>query len=227
MYIELKPLSEKDDLSKLEISKVDWDVVVDGKPQQLVRIEDRPHGEGGEYGINEYYIYPFCQEMTVENLTPYWGTRGGVAWGFSFEYKNYFRGGNGFHKNDEIRRGASCWITRNGKKFYEIRGRDHEYALAKAQVELVQLMEGPVEVCSRDWEKKLIGGKVWYKGQPGVISRIVDGQGQIFIKPDGIDSFKPHESDYESDYDKDCWIQDYGDGFSVDFLSSHIGWFRK
>ena len=85
MYYELKPLRDTDNLSELSISKLEWDVEINDTPQQLVRIDDKPHGEGGYYGLNEYYVYPLSEKMTTSNLTPYWGYRGGVCWGIHFE----------------------------------------------------------------------------------------------------------------------------------------------
>lgn len=227
MYVELKRLSEKDDLSKLSISKIDWDVEIGGISQQLVRITDRAHGEGGEYGINEYYVYPLREEMSVKNLTPYWGLKGGIAWGIHFEYKNYFRPGNGFNKDSQIRENGSCWITRNGKKFYEVSGIKHEYALAKAQALIVELSECGIEFYERNWEAQVIGKKVWYHNQPAKIKRVVKEQGCFILEPDGIDFFEPEPYSYDDEEERKDWINDYGIDLKVEFLSSNIHWFRK
>lgn len=227
MCIELKALSKKDDLSKLIIVKVDWDIVINKIPQQLVKIKGRAHGEGGEYGINEYYVYPLNEEMTVDNLTPYWGIKGGVAWGIYFEYKNSFIHGNGFHKNDQIRENGRCWITRNGEKFCEVPGRKHEYALAKAQTLLIELEECSIPIFSRNWEEKIIGRKIWYYNQPAIVERICDGQGAMILIPDGINKFEPQPWQVDEDETKEEWIMECGSCVKVDLLSSSIWWFRK
>jgi len=173
---ELNPLSKKDDLSTLKTQALDWDAIIDGKDYNIISIPERPHSEGGsEYGLNDYYAYPSDQLVSINNLTPYQGSRGGVSWGFVFKYNNHFRHGNGNHKDDEIQKRSSCYITRNGENFYEVYGRSHEYTLAKAQVCLVEFLEGLMDVISRNWDKKLINNIIWHKDRKGIIIDIEEG----------------------------------------------------
>jgi len=227
MEIELKCLSESDNLSDLSIKKVDWDVVIDGESQQVVAIDDRPHGEGSSYGLNCYYVYPLDEVMSIDNLTPYWGIKGGVSWGIHFEYNNYYRAGNGFTKQDEIREGGQCWITRNGEKFYEVSGRKHEYALAKAQTLIVEIEESGWGFFNRNWEKNFIGRKVYYNNQPAKIERICEGQGAMIIVPDGIEAFEPQVWQIDENESKEECMAENGLSVKADIFSPHIWWFRE
>jgi hypothetical protein len=165
--------------------------------------------------------------MSVDNLIPYWGARGGAVFGIHFEYNNFIRHGNGFHKSTQIQENGSCWITRNGEKFYEVSGRSHEYALAKAQSLIVDLSESFFSVFSRNWKEEIKGRKVWHHNQPAKVKYICEGQGAMILEPDGIDKFEPQIWQIDEDQDRQEWMAEYGDSVKVDMLSESVHWFRK
>lgn len=219
MYVELNPVNDKDELSKLKIEKIDWDVVVHNTPYQIVRIVDRPHGEGGKYGINEYYAYPLNEEMSIENLAGFWGRP--INWGISFEENNSSKTK---WNHTSINSTGKCIITRNGEPFYHIPCRDMSYGLAKAQFLIVEFDEHPIGFIDRNWEKNLIGRKVWYKESPAIVKRV--NEGEVFIVPDGIKEFPiPNSWKKDSIENPDIW-NDYKDGLNVEFLSPNVVWFR-
>lgn len=225
MIVELRPLSEKDNLEELSLQKVNWDIYLEGDSDdessgsyQCVRIEERPHGEGGRHGINRFYVHPLGTEPTVENLTPFWGEP--ILWGIHFQKRHYYK----YKWNrDSIESSGNCWITRNGKKFYEISGRDYQYALASAQVKLMEIQESlPMDINERDWDKKELGRKIEWYNLPCTIERFVLDQGCMMLKLDTpID-----EREVYNNFDEDD-ITEIFDSVKVEYLCPHIEWYPR
>ena len=219
--VDIKLIQKDTDLSKCKIRKIDWDLVVRAIPYQVVAIDGYCHTIGGKWRNNNYWAYPLEKEMTTENLIQFNGEP--VKWGIHCEDTSYIRPGNGFHKDTEIRKSIDCYITRNGEKFYEIYAGSYQYALAKAQVCLIQLQEHVIDFFERGWEKKNVGRKVWYRDDPAYIDHFVVDQGCIILKPDGIKNFSVPANVTEDD---EHLYDDYRDSVKVEYLSENIYWFR-
>lgn len=207
-------LIEKDtDLSGLK-RPIGWDLEIKGVPYDVYQVDGHIHTIGGKWGENSYWACPAGETPTYENLVQFNGDA--PTWGVTFDRVNYTR--NKWDE-DSVECNGQCWITRNGKKFYEIPARYMDYGLAKAQSLLVDLLEScPLYLAERTWKEQAIGKKIWYDGQPAIIERIND-ENELWVIPDGIPCFNPPVG-WEGDYD------DYKDGLRTSLLSTSITWFR-
>jgi len=119
---------------------------------------------------------------------------------------------------DEVRK--QCWadIYMNDKLCYRhtMGGRDVLPMLASLQHILTRLMDHPVQLWRPDWDG-MIGRKVWYRDDPGVVDAYWPDQGALLLKADG-GMFRPaaHYDDEAPD-----------DTVKEEFLSPHIWWFRS
>lgn len=147
-------------------------------------------------------------------------------------------------KWDEYRisKGVQVTITANGKPFYEFGSYDTNYAFAKAQQLVVQLMEHPYNFLEPETEK---GRKIYFYGLPATI-RPSSQPGEIGIIPDysvGISKnewwrlynlrrkpvggepdkeWADSEIEDNAEYEHDDYIN-WGDALS----DGNIKWFRK
>lgn len=211
---EIKLIKKDTNLSHLK-KPVGWDLEVRGEPYDVYRIEGFNHTLGGKWGENCYWACPAGENPTYENLIQFGGSA--PTWGVTFDEVNYTK-----TKWDEteIRNNGVCWITRNGKKFYSVMGRDMNYALSKAQYFIVKLLEEcPLYLNDRNWKEQAVGRKVWYQNQPAIIERVTS-KNELWIVPYNIKEFHS-----PSGWSKGEW-EDYKDGLIVELLSPHIDWFR-
>ncbi|MDA2014178.1 hypothetical protein PDM95_00865 [Bacillus cereus] len=209
----IKLIDETTDLS--QVSKpIGWDLEVNGVPYDVYRIDGYNHTLGGKFSENCYWACPAGERPTYKNLIEFNGDA--PTWGVVFDRSNYIK-----TKWDEtsVECNGSCWITRNGKKFYRVSARYMDYGLASAQHILVNLLEGPLNLSERDWKEQTIGRKIWYENQPARITRIND-ENELWIEPDGIPCFKAPAHGGCDDY------SDYENGLRVDLLSPDIYWYR-
>lgn len=212
---DIKLIDENTDLSNLK-KPYGWDLEIEGTPYDVYRIDGFVHSIGGKWGENCFWACPVGEIPTHENLIEFNGDA--PTWGIKFDRRNYIK-----CKWDEtsVEANGTCWITRNGKDFYNIPARYMDYGLAKAQHLLVSLLEEcPLYLSERTWKEQAIGRKVWYEGQPAKITRITEDN-ELWIVPDGIEKFvaPPH---WGTDFDYD----DYEDGLRVELLSPNINWYR-
>lgn len=209
-------LIEKDDIASIKYHKLDWDVVVKGVPYQIIRVEGFVHTIGGrlDYGDgNNFWAYPLNETLNYENLIEFNGCPG-ARWGIEFSPVHYIK-----TKWDEteILQGRKLIITRNDLPFYDGFITFNE---AIAYIKDGILDEHPLRLNERDFDKKCIGRKVWWRSEPGIITRYIDKQACVIIEPDGIDTFTvPAEFAEEKDY--------YCDGdVKTSIFDNHIWWFR-
>ena len=201
----------------VEFSKLDWDVEVNGIPYQIVRAKGYAHCIGGrlDWGEgNDFWAYPLNESMTYENLIEFDGVPG-ATWGLEYTPTNYIK-----TKWDEteIRSGRKLLITRNGKPFCDEWMTFHQ---AIAYIKDGILDEHPLDLNSRDFDKKCIGRKVWWRSEPAVITDYVQGQACVILAPDGISQFTlPNEFK-----DDDIFSYDEPD-IKVSIFDEHIYWFR-
>jgi hypothetical protein len=253
-----KPTDKRIIWDNIKFHNLDWDVEIRGLPYQCVTATYYPDGIpdpkqfpyslgvklnhclGGNFGENNYYVYPLFRESnpkrgirddveyiledpgpTKDNLIEYNGRS--VCWSIAFEETNYFRKG-------EIREGGLCTIFRNGKKFYEIGAREMQYGLSKAQYFLMQLQEHPINFWSRKWRDELIDRKIWYNSDPCIIRSIIEDQGCIMIEPDReyTKLFRPSPWQIDADDVFDPLTHyNGGEDIKADYLDPHINWFRN
>lgn len=195
---------------------IDWDVVIDGVPHFVVKVEGYVHTIGGRYGENDLWAYPRDKAPNYETLIEF-NSEKPVAWGIQYEPKNYTE-----TKWDETSayNSGGITITRNGEVFCHVAGGLY-YGIDKARVMIAQFEDHPLELNSILFRPKAIGRKVWWRSEPAVITRYVDRQACVILEPDGIDHFTvPAEfAKEDSEYYEDRTVK-------ADILDRNIWWFR-
>ena len=222
-----KPTRQEWNNKELRISKINWDIVVHNIEHQAVQIYDLKdnglyHCIGGKFGENNYYVYPLffkdqdelhsdhkihpiTEDLIFDHLVPFNG-HAGATWGFKVEEKQSTRKG-------EIRSNIELIITRNNKTFYEEFYGDLAYASNIAQLQIAQFQEHPIWFNERNWQKYTIDRPVWWKGNPGIITDLIESQGCVMISPDQkfIESFPGNHEESR---------------IKTTYLDPNIGWFR-
>lgn len=195
---------------------MDWDVVINDIPHYVVKLEGYVHTIGGKYRENDLWAYPRDKLPSYETLVEF-DCDNPVAWGISYEPQNYtyFKWGE-----TEARSSEGIAITRNGRVFCKIAG-GLNYGIDKARVMITEFIEHPLELDTIDFDKKAVGRKVWWRSEPAIITRYINGQACVILKPDGIDHFTVPAEFAEEDPDY------YEDGdVKADILDQNIWWFR-
>jgi hypothetical protein len=123
---------------------------------------------------------------------------------------------------NEVRRGGTCQITINGSVVAEFFYRDIDYALLEARQRLAKIVDHPMRLWDQDEREGIIGRKVYWHDQPGIIKYLTK-DGGVIIAPDYPDGsgFRPIAYMIEDN-------EDYEERDIKDNLFSHsINWFRK
>ena len=211
---DIKLIDKDTNISELKMSKMPWDVVVNGIPYQVVRIEGYVHSIGGHWGENDFWMYPRNGNPTYETLVQYYCSGCGVCWGIKYEPHNYIRTKWG---EIECYTSGGAMITRNGEDFYFCRG-----GIDEAKYVIKQLDDHPLDLNEYGFAEKMIGRKVWWRSEPAVIRSWIKGQACVMLEPDGIEKFTvPAEF---ADEDPDYYCE--GDVKS-DIFDKHIWWWRE
>ena len=213
---EFKLIKKDDDSYKSHMKKLDWDVVVRSVPYQIVRIEGYVHTIGGhlDWGNgNDFWAYPLGEEPSYENLIEFNG-EAGATWGIEYEPTNYIKSKWG---ETEVLRGRKLIITRNGEPFYDECLTFHQ---AIAYVKDGILDEHPLGLNSRDFDKKAIGRKVWWRSEPGIITWCHNGR--VGISPDGMEKFS-----IPKEFENDSLYEDREPVIVTSIFDEHIWWFRE
>lgn len=215
---DIKLISKETNFEELKMRKMDWDVVIGNRPYQVVRIEGYVHTIGGKWGDNNLWAYPRNEEPTYENLIQF-GSDSPVMWGIKFEPHHYMKTKWG---ETEIRYSGTVTITRNGEDFYTLMGGGRYYGIDKARVLITRMEEHPLNLNIIDYDKKMIGRKVWWRSQPAIITDWIKGQACVILEPDGIERFqKPAE--YAND---DMFADEDDEYIKTTIFDEHIYWFR-
>ncbi len=223
--MEFKHINKKTDLSQARLCP--WDSRNKKKLLDVYDVEDYIHTYGGRLGIcgNSYWCCPRGAKPSHENLTPFLGHP--VDWSIKVEEYNSFRLGNNFTKNDEVREHLRCMIYRNDEPFYRINfGREINTVLLAAQKAILEFQEHPINFTSQNWREEVLNRKVYWNDQPGIITQFSEPAGDFIIEPDGIEGFRPH-AHYNTENERQNWIDDYGNGLKTDYLDNSIWWFRN
>ena len=211
---EIKLVDKNTNLSNLK--PLNWDIIINNRPYYVVRIEGYVHTIGGHWGENNLWAYPRDEKPSYKNLIEFTSDEV-VCWGIKYEpeIRTHYKYGE-----SETRKVGGVIITRNGKRFYTVGGGLH-YGIDKARVLIEEFKEHPINTYSIDFDKKVIGRKVWWRSQPGIITSWVDGQACVIIEPDGIPCFFVPE---EFNNDNSFYYVD--EPIKADILDKHIWWFR-
>lgn len=202
-----KPQDNPDfNYSKLEEHRTNWDIEFpntdDGYEKYYAVIIPGYYHSTGK-GICNCYIYPRNEKPNKSNVIPFNGDP--VLYGVSFEPVRYIRNK---YNIKSIEQSCKCYITRNGKKFYTISGRDMDYCLAKAKTIISEVQEHTIEFNEIDYDINLIGRVIKYNGVLSVINRICDNCCCI-INPVNTDIFENGEKFLKIDYLDDKKINWY------------------
>lgn len=185
-FSDIKLLDYNVDFSK--IKPLDWDLEVNGIPYYVCRIEGYCHSlmwHGGNETRQELWCYPRHEQPSLDNLIEY-NLKSPVAWGIEYDEIHHR---HTKWDETETRSGSRTIITRNSKPFYIVHG-GINYSVPKAIALLAEINEHPLEFNSIGYYDKMIGRKVWWNSQPGIITRYIQGQCCAMIRPDGIERFK-------------------------------------
>lgn len=200
-----------------ELYHMDWDVIISGRPYFVVKIDGYVHTIGGRYGHNDLWAYPRTEEPTYETLIPF-DCDEPVSWGISYTEHNR-------HEYQNMSCTVGCTtITRNGKPFCDVPCKDMYFGIDKARVMIAEFHEHPLNLDTINFDKKMIGRKVWWRSEPAVISRYIENQACVVLTPDGINGFSN-----PAEYEHDGYYLIYEDEGVVkaDILDRHICWFRE
>lgn len=210
--LNIKLIDRNTDISKLKIRQMGWDTVINGKPYFVVRIVGYVHTIGGKYNNNDLWAYPRDEKPNCENLVQFEGEP--VCWGINYAPYNYARCR---HDEFEATTIGNVFITRNGEKFCDVRG-----GIECAKCMINDFNGHPINLNEIDFDKKVIGRKVWWRSEPAVVSNYISKQACVILEPDGIKQFTtPAEF-----ADEGCNYYCDGD-VKADILDKHIWWFRE
>ena len=209
---EIKEITQETNIKELKKTTYDGDVEIYGNPYRVVRLYGYYHSKGGKWGNNDLYMYPRNEEPSYENLVEFNCSEIGPTYGIKYEPHNYIKNKYGLTSFTT----GGAMITRNGKDFYYcIRGINE--ALDKISI----IKEHPLGIGDIDYDKKMIGRKVWWRSEPGIITRFIHGQACVIIEPDGIEKFSTPAEFIEDDI-----LEDEDDYIKTDIFDKHIWWFR-
>ena len=208
----IKLIDRTTDISRLKMRQMNWDTVINEKPYFVVLIEGYIHTIGGKYGNNNLWAYPRNEKPSCENLVQFDGEP--VCWGINYAPYNHARYRHGEFEASTI---GNVFITRNVEKFCDVRG-----GIERAKCMINDFYEHPIGLNEIDFDKKVIGRKVWWRSEPAVVTSYISKQACVMLEPDRIPQFTtPAEF-----ADEGCEYYFDGD-VKADILDKHIWWFRK
>ena len=225
---DIKLIRKETDFTTLSMDLVPWDLEIQGNPYDIYRISGYCHTIGGQYGNNDFWCCPIGEKPCYDNLIEFDGNA--PTWGVEYKQSNHTKCK---WNETSVRKSGSCTITRNGKPFHEFGARDMDYGLAKAQVMLVEIHEHIIPFHFRNWEKDIVGTKVYFREQPAIIESLLNWGGDeicVMIVPDKehIDCFKKPSYLLNEDNDGyDEYEHEYKDRVKDDIFSRSISWFRE
>lgn len=212
----IRLVDEKTDLSNLK--PYNWDLVIKSRPYFVAKIEGYVHSIGGHWGINNLWCWPRNETPTYDNIMGFSGMP--CRWGYRVENTHYIR-----TKHDvEVYQKYEVIITRNDVDFFSFWCTDIGAASAKAITTICELSDHPAWLNEIDFDKKLIGRKVFYRESPAIIKSWVYGQACVILEPDyNFIHYFPKPACYQED---DPWFTDEENTIKADILDKHIYWFR-
>lgn len=216
---EFKVIERGMDLTGVQMRKMPWDVVLsDGTELDVYDIPGYVHTEGGRWGKNSFYACPRGEVPSAENLMMF-DSEATCRWGFTVEEESRVIDSDG-----GIVDYVKVTILRNGKAFKRDVYHDIGYGIACAMKFLVDVREGgAVNVDYVDWEKSLVGKKIWYENTPAIVERVVKDFEMLIVPESGV--FEKPAS--WTDWTNKEWESDYGKMMRVPIDSDKVSWFRR
>lgn len=195
---------EIDEQYKPKLSRYDWDIIINDVPYYAYYAVN--YFKKGNNGV---YICPRNETPNKDNLVPF-KAKYPVSWNIIDNTHIYMNEYSAYTVSDYI-------ITRNNKAF------THYYDLIDALRFIRDVGEHPMNLNDIDFDKKVVGRKIWWRDEPAIITRFNWIIGTVSFKPDGIDRFTTPK-EFEDDV-----IEYYEDMDSIhtDIWDKHIGWFRE
>lgn len=121
-----------------------------------------------------------------------------------------------------LRGGAGTMITRNDEDFYYVPG-GRGYSIPKALMLINEIQEHPLDFCTIDFDKKMVGRKIWYNSQPAIIERYINRQCCVMIIPDGAERFET-PAEFAKEH---LWGEEEARRLKIDCLADErVWWFR-
>ena len=208
----IKLIDRTTDISGLKMRQLNWDTVINGEPYFVVLIEGYIHTIGGKCGNNNLWAYPRNEKPSCENLIQFNGEP--VCWGINYAPYNHARYRHGEFETRTI---GNVFITRNGEKFCDVRG-----GIERAKCMINDFSEHPMNLNEIDFDKNVIGRKVWWRSEPAIVTSYISGQACVTLEPDGIPQFTT-PAEFANEGCKYYFDSDV----KADILDEHIWWFRK
>ena len=213
----IKLITPDTDLTTLKITRFNWDLVINDIPYYVIKIDGYYHRISSDEFTDQLWAYPRDQQPSFENLIEY-PYHEAVQWGITCLPKFIIKSK---WDETEARLVNATLITRNGKPFYVVSG-GLNYGIPKAQSIIGEISEHPLELNEIDFDKKMIGRKIWWRSEPGVITSWIPGQACVIIEPDGSERFSTPAEFVEEDGDNY-----YEEGYvKTNIFDKHIWWFR-
>lgn len=139
--------------------------------------------------------------------------------GVEITASNYLKGSH--YSGSEVRKGGSGKITADGEVVFEFFTRDTRGALLRAHHLIGELSEHSSGWLSKEARDRLVGRKVYYRGVPAVITRLIVDQGCVILETEDGKPFPPPVyRDAEDEDERESSIKD-------EVLSPHIWWHRS
>lgn len=204
-----------------KLNRLDWDIMVHNVPYYGY------HYHSNDYNDDEWFICKRdCPEDQItKNLVYASRNEMGIRWKIDIAEDLYTK-----NKWDEtsLRKNTVISIYRNDKLFYEDYFRDLDYCLHRAYLLIKEFEECPINVGEIDFDKKIVGRKIWYQDKPAIIDHFVWGNASVWVVPDKnyIEKFPMPNTWKDEDWLRDSWPE-YEKGLIVGINSPHIDWFRK
>lgn len=214
---KIKLIDKNTDIKNLTMHGYDWDLVVNGRKYQVVRIDGYVHTVNSTRGDNDLWAYPRNETPSHRNLLPFNSSLDhGVSWGISTNPLNIIKDG---YDVSEISSYRNITITRNGEVFCTCA------SVAEAFYKIDLIKGHPLDLFQYEYEKNIIKRKIFWKDDPAVITRYVKGEAEIQLKCDGVDRFT-----YPAKYNDDPIYRERYDEFPdiiiTDIFDTNITWFR-
>lgn len=212
----MKILTKDVDLTFVKMIKMGWDVIINDVPFEVVALYDEYPGKPYQNrdGVR-LWAYPKNTQPTYETLIPF-ESKEPVAWGIHYDPYNDIN--TKFH--DSIDAHGTVTITRNGEDFC-FAGHGMNYGIDNARVMISKIKEHPLGLEQVDYDKKMIGRKVWWRSEPAIITMYFKGQGSVILEPDGIDGFT-----IPAEFLDDADMFDDRESCKVSIFDDHVCWFR-
>jgi hypothetical protein len=212
---QIKLLDKNTDFTKIKLSKMGWDTYCNKKYYEVYLIEGFIHSIGGRWGTNKYWACPRNEKPCYNNLIEFSGEP--CCWSFTIESTNSLK-----TKWDEteMRHHYGCTILRNDQIFYQFGAHDLDFGLSRIRQLLFIINEHPINFNEQNFEKQIIGRKIYWREQSSIIVRY-STEGTLTIVPEGQQFFNsPCYQNPEDTTEKESTIVE-------DLFAPSIYWFRN